>query len=70
MAEDAWISLVIRGGRLVPAHASTVLQAGDEIVVLAPAEQAAQLTELFTMPRRPPPQAPRTHRSHEGDPPP
>jgi cell volume regulation protein A len=70
IAEDAWISLVIRGGRLVPAHASTVLQAGDEIVVLAPAEQAAQLNELFNMPRPHRPGAPHTRRSHEVDPPP
>lgn len=65
MAEDAWISLVIRVGHLVPAHASTVLQAKDEIVVLAPAEQAAQLSQLFTMPRDPP-AAP----SYEAKPPP
>ncbi|MGE5291759.1 MAG: TrkA C-terminal domain-containing protein, partial [Micromonosporaceae bacterium] len=69
MAEDAWISLVIRGGRLVPAHAGTVLQAADEIVVLAPAEQAAQLSQLFTMPQPDPP-APHTSRSQEAEPPP
>jgi potassium/hydrogen antiporter len=58
MPDDAWISLVIRAGRLVPAHAGTVLQPGDEIVVLAPAEQAAGLSRLFTMPRSDSPPAP------------
>ena len=70
MAEDAWISLVIRGGRLVPAHAGTVLQAGDEVVVLAPGEQAARLSDLFTMPQPDPtPPSPHTPRSDEAEPP-
>ncbi len=50
MAEDAWISLVIRRANLVPAHASTVLHAGDEIVVLASGADAASLTAAFTNP--------------------
>ena len=48
LPEDAWISLIIRTGRLVPVHASTVLQAGDELLVLAPGTDSARLATLFT----------------------
>ena len=47
---DAWISFILRGGNLVPAHGSTVLQAGDEILILASGADAASLT-AFTQPR-------------------
>jgi cell volume regulation protein A len=33
--EDVWISFVIRGGRLVPVRADTLLRADDEVLVLA-----------------------------------
>ena len=36
LTENAWICLIIRGGRLVPVRARTVLQEGDELLVLAP----------------------------------
>ncbi len=58
LTEDAWISLVIRAGRLVPAHGGTILRAGDEVIVLAGSEQAAQLNQLFTTPEPDPPAAP------------
>jgi cell volume regulation protein A len=48
LPEDAWISLIIRGGRLVPVHAGTALRAGDEVLVLAPGADTASLTALFT----------------------
>jgi cell volume regulation protein A len=48
LPEDAWVSLVIRGGRLVPVQASTTLQAGDEALVLASDDQVGELTALFT----------------------
>ncbi len=38
---DAWISFILRSGNLVPAHGSTVLQAGDEILIL-PAGRCGQ----------------------------
>jgi potassium/hydrogen antiporter len=45
--EDAWISLVIRNGRLVPVSADTRLQAGDEVLMLADPEQGPSLERLF-----------------------
>jgi cell volume regulation protein A len=47
LPEDAWISLIIRSGHLVPAQADTVLQANDEVVVLASGKDEASLRELF-----------------------
>jgi len=69
LAEDAWISLVIRAGRLVPAHGGTILHAGDEVIVLAGSEQAAQLNQLFTTPKPDPPAAPPAHRPGPARPP-
>ncbi len=51
LPEDAWISVIIRRGRLVPVQASAALAAGDEVVVLASNEQAKDLARVFT--RRP-----------------
>ncbi len=48
---DAWISFILRNANLVPAHGSTVLQAGDEILILASGADAASLTAAFTEPR-------------------
>jgi potassium/hydrogen antiporter len=48
LPEDAWVSFVIREGRLEPALADTVLHAGDEIVVLADSTDEASLRLLFT----------------------
>lgn len=45
--EDAWISFIIRDGRLAPAHADTMLQPNDEVVVLADHNDGASLRELF-----------------------
>jgi len=47
LPEDAWISLIIRDGRPVPALADTLLQEGDEVVVLASATDQARLRGLF-----------------------
>jgi potassium/hydrogen antiporter len=52
LAHDAWISLIIRNGRLVPVRPDTVLRAGDEAVVLSADPDAAGLSTLFTEPRR------------------
>ena len=48
---DAWISFIIRSGTLVPARGSTVLQAGDEVLILAGKAGAAGLAAMFTEPR-------------------
>jgi potassium/hydrogen antiporter len=47
LPEDAWISLIIRDGRPIPALADTVLQQGDEVVVLASRTDEARLRGLF-----------------------
>lgn len=47
LPEDAWISFIIRNGRLVPAHAHTILQPYDEVVVLASGKDEVSLRELF-----------------------
>jgi cell volume regulation protein A len=47
---DAWVSLVIRGGELVPVQASTALKAGDEALMLASDDQAGELAALFMQP--------------------
>jgi cell volume regulation protein A len=52
LAQDAWISLIIRDGRLVPVRPDTVLRAGDEVVVLSADPAAAGLSTLFTEPSR------------------
>jgi cell volume regulation protein A len=47
LPEDTWISLVIRDGRLLRVRPSTVLQAGDEVVLLAGERGAARLRVIF-----------------------
>ena len=48
LPEDAWVSFIIRGWRLVPVHAGTVLQAGDEVTGLAPGADEDPLGAIFT----------------------
>lgn len=47
---DAWISLVVRAGELVPVRAHTQLQAGDEVLVLANPDLRDQLRVAFQAP--------------------
>jgi potassium/hydrogen antiporter len=47
LPEDAWVSPVIRRGRLIPVQASTTLRAGDEVLVLASDDQTAGLAAVF-----------------------
>lgn len=47
LPESAWISVIVRHGRLVPVTRSTTLHAGDQIIVLAGSELTDQLRELF-----------------------
>jgi potassium/hydrogen antiporter len=44
--EDAWVSFVIREGRLVPVRGDTEVRAGDEVVILT--EDASGLESVFT----------------------
>lgn len=39
LSEGTWVSLVLRSGELLPARGDTVLQAGDEVLLLVDAEQ-------------------------------
>jgi len=43
----AWISMVVRGGQLVPVRGDTVLQAGDNVLVQAVPEMYDQLAATF-----------------------
>ncbi len=52
MGENVWISLVSRGGRLVQVRGETVLFAGDELLVLAEPDDAAEVEGLFVAPAR------------------
>jgi cell volume regulation protein A len=47
LPESAWISVVVRHGRLVPVNRSTRLHAGDETVVLAEPDLSDSLHALF-----------------------
>jgi potassium/hydrogen antiporter len=47
LPESAWISVVVRHGRLVPVNRATTLHAGDETVVLAEPDLSKELHALF-----------------------
>jgi cell volume regulation protein A len=47
--DEAWISIVIRGGALVPVRRETLLQAGDEVLVLG-SDDAAVAAAAFAAP--------------------
>jgi cell volume regulation protein A len=48
--ENAWISLVIRGGVLLPVGGDTTLRADDDVLILAEPDEAAALKSCFTTP--------------------
>jgi cell volume regulation protein A len=50
LGEDAWISFVVRDHRLLPVRGERQLQAGDEVLVIAPPDQHDTITALFTGP--------------------
>jgi potassium/hydrogen antiporter len=50
--QDVWVSLVIRGGNLIPVGGGTTLLTGDDVLVLAEPDQGPALERLFTL-RRP-----------------
>jgi cell volume regulation protein A len=47
LPDDAWISFVVRAGQLVTAVGQTVLQAGDDLLVLAEPGAQAELSAVF-----------------------
>ena len=49
LPEDAWISLVVRDQRLLPARGDSELRAGDEVLVIADPEQYDALAATFTI---------------------
>jgi cell volume regulation protein A len=51
LGEDAWISLVIRDGQLVPVQGATILCADDEVVALADPQRAPDIAWVFTSAR-------------------
>lgn len=52
LGEDIWISFVLRQGRPLQVRSSTVLTAGDEVLVqVDPEEPASDRQKLFTEPR-------------------
>ncbi len=50
---DAWVSMVIRDGALLPVAGSTVLQAGDDVLILAEPGAGGSLSRCFTVPKPP-----------------
>ena len=46
--ENAWVSLVIRNGGLLPVATGTALRAGDDVLVLADPDEAPALERFFT----------------------
>ncbi len=51
VGDDAWISLIIRNGHLVPIRADTRLHAGDEVLTITEPGQQRDLDTLFQSPR-------------------
>lgn len=50
LPEGAWISFLVRAGRLIPVSGDTVLDAGDDVLILADPDQHHQLHALFERP--------------------
>ena len=51
LPESAWISVIVRNGRLVPVGQTTTLHARDQVIVLAEETLVDELRELFEAPR-------------------
>ena len=49
-SENAWVSLVIRDGTLLPVASDTTLRPGDDVLILAEPDEAAALENCFTAP--------------------
>ncbi len=50
MGENAWVSLVARHGQLVQVRGGTMLEPGDEVLVLVDPPEADAVERLFTLP--------------------
>jgi cell volume regulation protein A len=48
LGEDGWVSLVLRSGRMLHVGGDLRLEAGDEALLLAPADMAGHLAAIFT----------------------
>jgi potassium/hydrogen antiporter len=48
LGDDTWISMINRNGALVPVRGDTVLQAGDEVLLLADPDTGTDPQPLFT----------------------
>lgn len=48
--EDAWVSIVVRGGNLLTPGGDTTLRAGDDVLLLSAPSNAAAIEHLFTAP--------------------
>jgi cell volume regulation protein A len=57
-SENAWVSLVIRDGTLLPVASDTTLRPGDDVLILAEPDEAAALENCFTIPAAAPAPAP------------
>ena len=56
LPDDAWISFLVRAGRIIPVTKHTTLHAGDEALILADPDRRDQLATIFNNPtphRRP-----------------
>jgi potassium/hydrogen antiporter len=51
LGEDTWISMINRGGALVPVRGATILQAGDEVLLLTDPDATTDPSPLFTPPQ-------------------
>jgi cell volume regulation protein A len=47
VSDEAWVSLIVRAGRLVPVRPTTRLKAGDDVVIFAGPETRAELVRAF-----------------------
>jgi cell volume regulation protein A len=47
VSDEAWVSMVVRAGQLVPVRPTTRLKAGDDVVVFAGPETRAELVTAF-----------------------
>jgi cell volume regulation protein A len=52
-SENAWVSLVIRDGSLLPVAGDTTLSVGDDVLILAEPDEASALENCFTTPSSP-----------------
>ena len=51
LGEDTWISMINRGGVHIPVRGDTVLQSGDEVLLLTEPDSGTDPQPLFTRPR-------------------